>query len=201
MWIALPFQAETWLGMVWRWKIRVKGWVNDRNERKPRKVKPYKGEHICPTRTRIYAFNFPKNVFNPSQKVRFLLIFNGFECEGLDFQPFTSGRSWVTIRERRMNGGWYIGESYVNLGRSEPSHGKPPVNKGHSLQKCFSRREHLKIQTFTLEAHGKSAENLHFVKEWTLFSEKTRIRERAKRGEKSRWRTTQCHDKPENDRD
>ena len=32
---------------------------------------------------------FPKKAFTPSHNVRFLLIFIGFECEGLDFKAFT----------------------------------------------------------------------------------------------------------------
>ena len=41
------------------------------------------------SRARIYGFYFPKKVFTPSHSTRFLLIFSGFECEGLDFKVFT----------------------------------------------------------------------------------------------------------------
>ena len=40
-------------------------------------------------RARIYCFYFLKKVFTPSHSVRFLLIFKGFDCEGLDFKAFT----------------------------------------------------------------------------------------------------------------
>lgn len=123
-------------------------------------------------------------MYNPSHNGRSLLIFNGFWCEGLEFQPFTSGRSRVTIRERHMNGGWYMGEAYVNPGRSKPSHGKPPVNKGAPPTKRFSRREHLKIRTFTLETHGNQQKTSCLWRSESFFGRKIRIRERAKRGEK-----------------
>ena len=43
-----------------------------------------------PNNAVLYAFISAKKVFTPSHRVRFCLIFNGFECEGLDFQVFTS---------------------------------------------------------------------------------------------------------------
>ena len=88
------------------------------------------------------------------------------------------------VRERHMNGGWYIGEAYVNPGRSKPSHGKPPVNKGAPPTKRFSHREHLKIRTFTLETHGNQQKTSCLWRSESFFGRKIRIRERAKRGEK-----------------
>ena len=41
------------------------------------------------TRAYIYVFYFPKKVFTRSHNARFLLIYNGFECEGFDFKVFT----------------------------------------------------------------------------------------------------------------
>ena len=39
-------------------------------------------------------FFSPKKAFTPSHVECFLLIFMGFECEGLDFQPFTADSSF-----------------------------------------------------------------------------------------------------------
>ena len=41
------------------------------------------------TRVYIYVFYIPKKVFTRSHNARFLLIYNGFECEGFDFKVFT----------------------------------------------------------------------------------------------------------------
>ena len=45
---------------------------------------PPKGSHAS-----IRNFS-AKKAFTPSHRARFCMIFNGFECEGLDFQVFTS---------------------------------------------------------------------------------------------------------------
>ena len=44
-------------------------------------------------RARINVFFIPKKAFTPSQTGGFLLIIIGKECEGLDFQVFTSQAS------------------------------------------------------------------------------------------------------------
>ena len=47
---------------------------------------------ICPlSRAHIYVIYFPKKGFTPSPAGFFLLIFRSKQCEGLLFQPFTSG--------------------------------------------------------------------------------------------------------------
>ena len=43
-----------------------------------------------PNNAVLYALLSAKKVFTPSHRARFHLIFNGSECEGLDFQVFTS---------------------------------------------------------------------------------------------------------------
>ena len=49
-------------------------------------------KHLFPQKvhTLLYAFLSAKKAFTPSHRARFCLIYNGFECEGLDFQVFTS---------------------------------------------------------------------------------------------------------------
>ena len=47
---------------------------------------------ICPlSRAHIYVIYFPKKRFIPSPAGCFLMIFSRKRCEGLLFQPFTSG--------------------------------------------------------------------------------------------------------------
>ena len=50
-----------------------------------------------PIRACIYVNNSPKKHSPPSHRASFLLIFNGFLCEGLDFKAFT--RRWTLAKD------------------------------------------------------------------------------------------------------
>ena len=60
-----------------------------------------------PNNAVLYAFISAKKVFTPSRRVRFCLIFSGFECEGLDFQVFTTAVAFLSVYLLIL--GWFSG--------------------------------------------------------------------------------------------
>ena len=99
-----------------------------------------------PNNAVLYAFISAKKVFTPSHRARFCLIFNGFECEGLDFQVFTSTVAFlpcvsadfqVVFRCEGLRFPSFTSvhrpcecfAAHVNTLKSKPSHSKPPVNQ------------------------------------------------------------------------
>ena len=113
-----------------------------------------KGSH-----TSLYAFLSAKKVFTPSHRVRFCLIFNGFECEGLDFQVFTSTVAFYRVY--LLIFGWFSG---VKAYAFHPS-------------QAFTARVNALLPLWTLWNQSlhtrnpcKSEENEHCVNGWILFS-------------------------------
>ena len=55
----------------------------------------------------LYAFLSAKKAFTPSRGARFRLIFISFECEGLDFQVFTTAVAFLSVY--LLIFGWFSG--------------------------------------------------------------------------------------------
>ena len=128
--------------------------------------------------TRFYTlFLSAKKRFNPSHNARFLLIYKGFECEGLDFQVFTSTVAFISV-------------SLLIFGRFSGV-------KAYSFHpsQAFTARVNALLPMWTLWNQNlhtrnlwKSAENTRYVKGWILFSgNQMRIHARAWWGKSIPW--------------
>ena len=97
------------VGDLWRVHLAVSGRAGKVNHSRWKSPNLYR-EDAFYARTYIQLL-FPKKTFTPSHGACSLLIFNGFECEGLDFKAFTQT---VPCGERS----WRAEESSLHTGKS-----------------------------------------------------------------------------------
>ena len=100
-----------------------------------------------------------KKAFTPSHRARFCLIYNGFECEGLDFQVFTSTVAFYRVY--LLIFGWFSGVKAYAFHPSQAFTAR--VNALLPMWTLWNQNLHARINWIS-EGNG------HYVNGWIHFS-------------------------------